>query len=91
MTDIAKSGTNSASESGMAKQKEPNSPDLGFGGASAPIWKQVKFEGATYHHGLALGIHIGASLHNVLERDKDDDNGEGEGEEDNDDDNDNTL
>ena len=39
---------------------------------------------------MAPGIHIGASLHNVLERDKDDDNGEGEGEEDDDDDNDDT-
>ena len=51
----------------------------------------VKFKGATYRHGSAPGIHIGASLHNVPERDKDDDNREGEGEEDNDDDNDDTL
>ena len=87
LTDIAKSGTNSASESGTAKCKEPDTPDLGSGGASALVWKRVKFEGATYHHRSALGIHIGASLHNVPERDKDDDNGEGEGEEDNDNDN----
>ena len=84
LTDIAKSGTNSASESGTAKHKVPNTPDLGSGGASAPVRKRVKFEGATYRHGLALGIHIGASLHNVPERDKDGDNWEGEGEEDND-------
>ena len=90
MTDIAKSGTIPASESGIAKRKEPDTPDLGFGGASAPVQKQVRIEGATYHHGSALGIHIEASLHNVLKRDKDDDNGEGEGEEDNDDDNDDT-
>ena len=84
MTDIAKSGTNSASESGTAKCKEPTTPGLGSGGASAPVQKQVKIEGATYHHRSAPGIHIGASLHNVLERDEDDDNWEGEGEEDND-------
>ena len=47
-------------------------------------------EGATYHHGSALGIHIGASLPDVPERDEEDDNREGEGEEDNEDDNDNT-
>ena len=91
LTDIAKSGTNSASESGTAKQKESNTPDLGSGGASAPIQKRVKLEGTTYCHGSAPGIHIGASLHNVPERDEDDDNGEGEGEEDYDGDNDNTL
>ena len=90
LTDIAKSGTNSASESGTAKHKEPDTPDLGSGGASTPVQKQVKFEGATYHHRSAPGIHIGASLRNVLEIDKDDYNREGEGEEDNDDDNDNT-
>ena len=44
-----------------------------------------KIEGATYCHRSALGIHIGASLHNVPERDEDDNNWEGEGEEDNDD------
>ena len=85
LTDIAKSGTNSASESGTAKCKEPDTPDLGSGGASAPVRKRVKFEGATYHHGSAPGIHIRASLHNVPERDENDDNWEGEGEEDNDD------
>ena len=87
MTDIAKSGTNSASESGTAKCKEPDTPDLGSGGASAPVQKQVKFKGAIYCHGLAPSIHIGASLYNVHE---DDDNGEGEREEDNDNDNDDT-
>ena len=85
MTDIAKSGTNSASESGTAKCKEPNTPDLGSGGASALVQKRVKIEGATYCHRSAPSIHIGASLHNVLERDEDEDNGEGEGEEDYDD------
>ena len=84
LTDIAKSGKNSASESGAAKHKEPDTPDLGSVGASAPVQKQVKFEGATYCHGSALGIHIGASLHDVPERDEDDDNWDGEGEEDND-------
>ena len=64
---------------------------MGSGGASAPIQKQVKLKGATYHHGSAPGIHIGASLDNVLERDENDDNGEDEEEEDYDDDNDNTL
>ena len=85
LTDIAKSGKNSASGSGTAKCKEPNTPDLGSGGASTPVQKQVKFEGATYRHGLAPGIHIGASFHDVLERDKDDDNWDGEEKEDNDD------
>ena len=90
MTDIAKSGTSSASGSGTAKCKEPDTPDLGSGGSSAPVQKRVRIEGATYHHGSALGIHIGASLHNVTERDEDDDNREGEEEEDDDDNNDDT-
>ena len=58
---------------------------MGSGGASTLVQKQVKIKGATYHHRSALGIHIGASLHNVLERDEDDGNEEGEGEEDYDD------
>ena len=90
MTDIAKSGTNSASGSGTAKCKEPNTPDLGSEGASTPVQKWVRIKGATYRHRSALGIHIGASLHNVPERDEDDDNREGEGEEDDDDNNDDT-
>ena len=90
LTDIAKSGTNSASGSETAKHKEPDTPDLGSGGASAPVQKRVRIEGAKYHHRSAPGIHIGASLHNVLERDEDDDNREGEGEEDDDDNNDDT-
>ena len=85
LTDIAKSRKNSASGSGAAKHKEPDTPDLGSGGASAPVQKQVKLKEATYHHGSAPGIHKGASLHDVQERDEDDDNGDGEGEEDNDD------
>ena len=88
LTDIAKSRTNSASGSGTAKCKEPDTPDLGSGGASTPVQKWVRIEGATYHHGSTPSIHIGASLHNVLERDEDDDNREGEGEEDDDDNND---
>ena len=90
MTDIAKSETNSASGSGTAKHKEPDTPDLGSGGASTPVQKRVRIEGATYCHGSAPGIHIGASLHNVPERDEDDDNREGEREEDDDDNNDDT-
>ena len=90
LTDIAKSGTSSASGSGTAKCKEPDTPDLGSGRASAPVQKRVKIEGATYRHGSALGIHIGASLHNVPERDEDDDNREGEEEEDDDENNDET-
>ena len=39
LTDIANSGKNSASGSGTAKCKEPNTPDLGSGGASAPVQK----------------------------------------------------
>ena len=90
MTDIAKSGTSSASGSGTAKCKEPNTPDLGSGGASTPVQKRVRIKGATYRHGSAPGIHIGASFHNVPERDEDDDNREGEEEEDDDDNNDDT-
>ena len=82
LTDIVKSGKSSASGSGTAKCKEPDTPDLGPEGASAPVQKRVRIEGATYHHGSAPGIHIGASLHNVPEREEDDDNREGEEEED---------
>ena len=39
LTDKAKSGTNSASQSGTAKHKEPDTPDLGSDGASAPVQK----------------------------------------------------
>ena len=78
LTDIAKSGKNSASGSGAAKHKELDTPDLGSGGASARVQNRVKFEGATYHHGSALGIYIEASLHDVPERDEDDDNWDGD-------------
>ena len=66
------------------KCKEPDTPDLGSEGASAPIWKQVKFEGVTPCHGPTLGIHIGASLHNMDEKDKDVNDREGEEGEDDD-------
>ena len=89
MTDIAKSGKSSASGSGTAKHKEPDTPDLGSGGASAPVQKQVRIEGATYHHWSAPSIHIGASLHDVPEGDEDDDYKEDEKEEDDDVNNDN--
>ena len=88
LTDIAKSGKSSASGSGAAKHKEPNTPDLGSGGASAPVQKWVRIEGATYHQGLAPSIHVGASLHDVPERDEDDDYEEDEEEEDDDGNND---
>ena len=39
LTDIAKSGKSSASGSGAAKRKEPDTPDFGSGGASAPVQK----------------------------------------------------
>ena len=39
LTDIVKSGTSSASGSGTAKHKEPDTPDLGSGRASAPVQK----------------------------------------------------
>ena len=39
LTDIAKSGKSSASGSGTAKHKEPDTPDLGSEGASAPVQK----------------------------------------------------
>ena len=86
--DIAKSGKSTASGSGAVKHKEPNTPDLGSGGASAPVQKQVRIEGATYRHGPARSIHVGASLHDVLERDEDDDYKEDEEEEDDDGNND---
>ena len=84
LTDIAKAERGSTSGSGTAKWKEPNTPDLGSEGASAPVQKWVKIEGATYWHGSAPSIHIGASLHDVLERDEDDDY-EKDGEEGNED------
>ena len=86
--DIAKSERSSASESGAAKHKEPDTPDLGSEGASAPVQKWVKIEGATYRHGLAPSIHVGASLHDVPERDEHDDYEKDEEEEDEDNDND---
>ena len=89
LTDIAKSGKSSASGSGTAKHKEPDTPDLGSGGASAPVQKRVRIEGATYRHRSALSIHIGASLHDVPEGDEDDDYKEDEEEEDDDVNNDN--
>ena len=72
LMDIAGSERSSASESGTAKHKEPDTPDLGSEGASAPVQKRVKIEGATYQHGLAPSIHVGASLHDVPERDEGD-------------------
>ena len=72
LTDIAKAERGSTSESGAAKWKEPDTPDLGSEGASAPVQKWVKIEGATYRHGLAPSIHIGASLHDVPDREEDD-------------------
>ena len=88
MTHVAKSERSSASESGVAKRKEPDTPDLGSEGAPAPVQKWVKIEGATYHHGSAPSIHVGASLQDVLERGEDDDYEEDEEEGDEDDDND---
>ena len=88
LTDIAESERSSASESRAAKRKEPDTPDLGSEGAPAPVQKWVKIEGATYRHGLAPSIHVGASLHDIPERDEGDDyekDGE-EGDEDNDND-----
>ena len=72
LTDITKSERGSTSGSGTAKQKEPNTPDLGSEGASAPVQKRVKIKRATYQHGSAPSIHVGASLHDVLEREEDD-------------------
>ena len=69
----------------VAKCKEPDTPDLGSGGASAPIWKQVKFEGVTFHHGSTPAIHVGASLHDMDKEIKDNNGGEREEEEDDDD------
>ena len=88
LTDIAKSERSSASESGAAKHKEPDTPDLVSEGASALVQKLVKIERATYRHGLAPSIHVGASLHDVPERDEDDDYEKDEEEEDEDNDND---
>ena len=72
LTDITKSERGSTSGSGTAKWKEPNTPDLGSEGASAPVQKRVRIEGATYRHGSTPSIHVGASLHDVLEREEDD-------------------
>ena len=75
LTDITKSERGSTSGSGTAKRKEPDTPDLGSEGAPAPVQKQVKIEGATYWHGSAPSIHVGASLHDVPERGEYDDYG----------------
>ena len=72
MTDITKSERGSTSGSGTAKRKEPDTPDLGSEGASAPVQKQVRIEGATYRQGSTPSIHVGASLHDVPEREEDD-------------------
>ena len=85
LTDIAESERSSASESGADKRKEPNTPDLGSEGAPAPVQKWVKIEGATYRHGSAPSIHVGASLHDVPERDEKDEEKEDEGEDNNND------
>ena len=69
LTDITKSERGSTSGSGTAKGKEPNTPDLDSEGAPAPVQKQVKIKGATYRHGSAPSIHVGVSLHDVLEDD----------------------
>ena len=61
---------------------------MGSGGASAPVQKWVRIEGATCHHGLAPSIHVGTSLHDVPERDEDDDYEEDEEEEEDDGNND---
>ena len=73
LTDITKSERGSTSGSGTAKWKELDTPDLGSEGASAPVQKRLKIEGATYRHGSAPSIHVGASLHDVPEREEDDD------------------
>ena len=72
LTDITKSERGSTSGSGTAKWKEPDTPDLGSEGASAPVQKWVRIEGATYWHGSTPSIHVGASLHDVPEREEDD-------------------
>ena len=72
LTDITKSERGSTSGSGTAKQKEPDTPDLGSKGASAPVQKWVRIEGATYQHGSTPSIHVGDSLHDVPEREEDD-------------------
>ena len=68
LTDITMSERGSTSGSGTAKRKESDTPDLGSKGASAPVQKWVKIEGVTYRHGSAPSIHVGASLHDVLEK-----------------------
>ena len=82
LTDVVKSEKNSAPRS--SKCKEPDTQDLGSEGASAPIRKRVKFEGATFHHGSTPSIHMGASLHEVEEKDGDNNGEKGEGYEDDD-------
>ena len=73
LTDIIKSERGSTFGSGTANRKEPNTPDLGSEGASAPVQKWVRMEGATYQHGSTPSIHVGASLHDVPDREEDDD------------------
>ena len=73
LTDIIKSERGSTPGSGTAKWKEPDTPDLASERASAPVQKWVRIEGATYWHGSTPSIHVGASLHDVPEREEDDD------------------
>ena len=82
LTDVVKSEKSSAPRS--SKCKEPDTPDLGSEGALAPVWKRVKFEGATFCHGSTPSIHVGASLHEVEEKDEDNNGEKGEGYEDDD-------
>ena len=67
LTDVVKSKKGLTSRA--AKHKEPDTPDLGSRGALDPIRKQVKFEGVTFHHGSTPSIHVGASLHDMEEKD----------------------
>ena len=59
--------------SGASKCKEPDTPDLGSRGASAPSQKRVQFEfeGATPQQGLTPKISMGVSLHDADDKDED--------------------
>ena len=80
--DVVKNKKSTAS--GVGKCKEPDTPDLGSKGASAPSQKWVQFEGATLQHGSTPKISMGLSLHNADDKDEDNyDENDGEDDDEN--------
>ena len=79
LMDVVKSEKSTSSRA--SKCKEPDTPDLGSGGASAPSRKQVQSKGATLQHRSTPKISMGVSLHDA-EGKNEDNYDEDDGEED---------